>query len=206
MATKPILRRAVAGTKSKASDYNWNFDQILDYVDNSVIELNEAITNNSNNVDELKDYVYNIGTPIITLESVLNEHEIWLEGAEVSKTDYQNLYDIYGDTYGEATDTNNFVLPDFRDRAIWGANDFGYISQGLPNITGGIWNIRGSDGLSTTYGAIWNNTTGTNGANSPGAVSCKNIHFDASMSNSIYGSSSNVQPNAIKVRVKTRYM
>lgn len=108
MATKPVLRRAVAGQKSKASDYNWNFDQMIDYLDNSVIELNEEITNNSNNVDELKDYVYNIGVPIITLESVLNENEIWLEGAEVSKTDYQNLYTIYGDTYGVATDSNNF--------------------------------------------------------------------------------------------------
>lgn len=39
MATKPVLRRAIAGQKSKASDYNWNFDQMINYLDNSVVEL-----------------------------------------------------------------------------------------------------------------------------------------------------------------------
>ena len=182
----------------------FKYDPIQDA--KSTFNIQQCLNDNWDKIDQILDCLYCIGEPIFTLTTILKDNEIWLEGAEVSKTDYPNLYTIYGDTYGTAVDTNNFVLPDFRDRAIWGANDFGYISQGLPNITGGIWNIRGSDGLSTTYGAIWNNTTGTNGANSPGAVSCKNIHFDASMSNSIYGSSSNVQPNAIKVRVKTRYM
>lgn len=47
MATKPVLRRAIAGQKSKASDYNWNFDQMINYLDNSVVELeNETETIN----------------------------------------------------------------------------------------------------------------------------------------------------------------
>ncbi len=47
MATKPVLRRAIAGQKSKASDYNWNFDQMINYLDNSVVELeNETATIN----------------------------------------------------------------------------------------------------------------------------------------------------------------
>ena len=37
-----------------------------------------------------------------------------LEGQEVSKTTYQALWSIYGTTYGTATDSNNFKLPDMR--------------------------------------------------------------------------------------------
>ena len=43
MATRPELHEAVAGQKSKASEYNDNFEQIMDFVDNSI--------------DEAKDYV-----------------------------------------------------------------------------------------------------------------------------------------------------
>ena len=43
MATRPELHEAVAGQKSKASEYNDNFDLMMDFVDNSI--------------DEAKDYV-----------------------------------------------------------------------------------------------------------------------------------------------------
>lgn len=39
MAEKPILRRAVAGAKIKANDYNWNFDQMGNYVSETVEEI-----------------------------------------------------------------------------------------------------------------------------------------------------------------------
>lgn len=60
MATKPVLRRAIAGQKSKASDYNWNFDQMINYLDNSVGELeNETETINqtkaTTSLDNLTD-------------------------------------------------------------------------------------------------------------------------------------------------------
>ena len=43
MATRPILHEAVAGQKSKASDYNSNFSLMLDYIDDA-IEENEDYT------------------------------------------------------------------------------------------------------------------------------------------------------------------
>ena len=43
MATRPVLHRAIEKTKNKASDYNENFDLMMDYIDNTL--------------DECKDYV-----------------------------------------------------------------------------------------------------------------------------------------------------
>lgn len=141
-----------------------------------------------------------IGQPIITLDNSLEENEIWLEGAEVSKANYPNLYAIYGDTYGAPSDTNNFILPDFRNRAIWGADGFGYLEAGLPNISFTI-----KEGLlnGATNGALTiSQVSGTWGGNS--WKKCTGV-VDASVQNSIYGNSETVQPPAIKVRVKTKF-
>ena len=38
MATKPELKRAIANTKIKASDYNFNFDKLNDYIENGIAD------------------------------------------------------------------------------------------------------------------------------------------------------------------------
>lgn len=47
----------------------------------------------------------------------------WLlcDGAEVAIEDYPALYDVIQDTYGTASDSDHFVLPDFRGRSPLGA-------------------------------------------------------------------------------------
>lgn len=196
----------IAATKAKAEEVNENFQAVKEAVENCINKIDEANTNSTGAINSLKDYVYPIGLPVITLDSTLDNSEIWLEGGEVSKETYSALYAIYGDDYGTAKDSNNFVLPDFRNRAIWGADSFGYISAGLPNITGALYSVRGSDGVSTASGALYNSAGAVNGCNSGSSASCKNIHIDASRSSSIYGKSSTVQPPSVKVRVKTRYV
>ncbi len=89
---------------------------------------------NSYNSDFLK--AHEIAEPQISLTGKLNENEIWLEGAEVSKSAYPLLYLAYGDMYGTAENDDNFVLPDFRGRVLQGADGFGYLEAGLPDITG----------------------------------------------------------------------
>lgn len=46
----------------------------------------------------------------------------WLPclGQEISKTQYQRLYNCIGDTWGTATDNTKFKLPNFRKRSIVG--------------------------------------------------------------------------------------
>lgn len=148
---------------------------------------------------------YEIGKPEITLNNTLLPNEIWLEGGKVAKNLYPKLVAIYGNTYAPstATDTSTYLyLPDFRNRAIWGADSFGYLSAGLPNITGRIGNVD-STGVDSE-GCFYRNGSSGRLENKNG-VADPNVYFNASFSNPIYGNSTTVQPPAIKVRVKTRY-
>ena len=43
------------------------------------------------------------------------------DGAEVSKTEYADLYAVIGDAFGTATEATNFILPDLRECAPVGA-------------------------------------------------------------------------------------
>ena len=142
-----------------------------------------------------------IGDPIFTLSNTLGNNEIWLEGAVVSRALYPKLFEIYGTTYGGGDGLTTFQLPDFRNRAVWGGTTFGYLSAGLPNITGRFAKTK-SGGESGCFYRI-----GSGGINSMQATSGSgsNTGFEASRSNTIYGRSSTVQPPSIKVRVKTRY-
>lgn len=150
------------------------------------------------------DNITRIGQPQLSLDNVLPSNCVWLEGATVSRTTYSKLFAIYGTTYGAGDGSTTFVLPDFRNRAIWGSNGFGYLSAGLPNITATMTedisqaSASGAIAITSAYnGAMWSGATNVN--------RMRNWSFDASRSNSIYGKSSTVQPPAIKVRVYAKY-
>lgn len=147
-----------------------------------------------------------IGNPIPTLSNILAENEIWLEGAEVSRETYAVLFEIYGTTYGEGDGETTFNLPDFRNRTIWGAEDFGYIEAGLPNISGIYSQVRTTivaTGSGPFYKAADEISTIAGGSGDVNRLN--SIGFDASRSNLIYGNSTTVQPPSVKVRVKTRF-
>lgn len=146
-----------------------------------------------------------IGAPQFTLNfgATLPKNCIWLEGATVSRTTYSALFGIYGTTYGAGNGSTTFKLPDFRNRALWGANSAGYLSAGLPNITGNTG--YGGAETGTMSGAFYSGNGSTVwGPNSYGYEK-HTAYFNASRSSSIYGSSTTVQPPSIKVRVYTRY-
>ena len=150
-----------------------------------------------------------VGTPQFTLNftGFLPDNCIWLEGAEVSRTTYANLFAIYGTTYGEGNGSTTFNLPDCRNRVFWGGTSDGYIDAGLPNITGTLGQQGDRAGLRTTSGAFVG-TGDTHFAEADYGVlgAPVAISFDASRSSSIYKNNvTTVQPPAIKVRVYTRY-
>ena len=119
------------------------------------------------------------------------------DGSEVSKTTYADLFEIIGDTYGTATDTSKFKLPDLRDRFVQGANGNLGTSKdaGLPNITGKFYHdTNAKAGLSGAF--TYEGTGRQNLANDTPANSGL-ITFDASKSNSIYGNSNTVQPPSV---------
>ena len=136
------------------------------------------------------------------------------DGSEVSKTEYADLYAVVDDTYGTATDTTKFKLPDLRDRFVQGANgNLGsYVEEGLPDINGKLGYFAATNvgtwyqGINI-YTGVFKNTeqevdidpqkpivqAATSSVND-GKSSI--VNFNASDSNSIYGSSEHVQPKS----------
>lgn len=96
------------------------------------------------------------------------------------------------------------------DRALWGGNGSNAnstINAGLPNITGYFGSGCLMNWQESQYGgALYRGTQGTTPQNAGGTDGGTNgtIAFDASRSNSIYGSSSTVQPPAYRVNVWRR--
>lgn len=180
------------------------------------------ISQNKQKIDELdtkiNDTLYPYGFPMPSLDGVLHDNEIWLEGAVVSRTDYVNVFNVYGTTYGEGDGSTTFQLPDFRGKVPWGSADgtFGYIEAGLPNIKGEYTPTINTGsaatrlGLADTSTGAFSNveTIQTAIVNLSGSTRTLNskLSFNASRSNSIYSDSvTTVQPPSFKVRWKTRY-
>ena len=111
------------------------------------------------------------------------------------------MFAIYGTTYGAGDGVLTFNLPDFRNRAVWGADSFGYVEAGLPNIEGDLMSCHGGAAGAFTQTKLSNSDI----RGSSGSYSRYQHHLDASKSNEIYGKSDTVQPPAVKVRVVTRY-
>ena len=128
-------------------------------------------------------------------------------GGEISRTTYSALFAVIGTTYGSGDGSTTFNLPDLTDRFLEGSTTSGTVKNaGLPNISGKSSLIRypvligGGDGPFST--ALDGNTDAVPTTGSArGAV----ITFDASLSNSIYGSSSTVQPPALTCLICIKY-
>ena len=158
----------------------------------------------------LKDLLYPIGRPVPCLNGEgLNSGEIWLEGSLENISTYPALFQVYGTTYG-GDGVNTFGLPNFKGRVPWGSEDgtFGYISAGLPNITGSLDCGYTGSGLATNgTGAFTRAYNNYVGGNSPGNYQIYSVgySFSASNANALFNGTPTVQPPAIKVRWKTRY-
>lgn len=222
LITRQLAYLYQQGTPEWDSDTTYYKNSLCTVIENNNLIIKRSLTDDNTGNNPLTDNVnwadyfsqrviHTIGDPIITLNPVLQNNEIWLEGATVSRTTYSNLFQIYGTTYGAGNGSTTFKLPDFRNRAIWGASGFGYLSAGIPNITG-QFRITETNGdcstIQSSSGAFRNSGAVTGGE---GHIQITNNQFyqtvtiDASRSSGLYGSSSTVQPPAIKVRVKTRY-
>lgn len=147
-------------------------------------------------------YCVPIGTIISYTTNTPPSGFLICDGSEVNKTEYADLYKILGDTFGTSTDATKFKLPDLRDKFIQGTNgNLGSVKDaGLPNITGNFktydYKIAESSGCITKE--ISNSESGADIATGEGVVApYTNFSFNASKSNSIYGSSNTVQPPAV---------
>lgn len=127
-------------------------------------------------------------------------------GAAVSRTTYANLFAVIGGNYGVGDGSTTFNLPNLTGRFIQGSDTAGtYIAAGLPNITGQLghgW----SNGAVTEGGAFRRHSTG-GGSSAADAGNGITTYwtYNASLSNSIYGNSTTVQPPALTMRYYIKY-
>ena len=121
-------------------------------------------------------------------------------GANVSRTDYANLFAAIGTKWGEGDGSTTFTLPNFNNRFIEGTTDTEkvgqYLEAGAPNITGEI---------SCKIPWTWANKTGALEVTTQSSNYCTGndwqsrsdkILFNSSSSESLYGSSSTIQPQS----------
>ena len=160
-----------------------------------------AIYQGSNKIGYNVDVIYSTA-PVGTIIAYggANVPGGWLkcEGDEVSKIAYPDLYNIIGDTWGTASDTTKFKLPNAKGRVLQGADgNLGtYIAESLPNITGKFYHDTNVKNI--LEGAFsYTDGNALNLANSATSTSGY-VEFDASKSNPIY-SGEHVQQNGIAV-------
>lgn len=135
---------------------------------------------------------------------------LYCNGTAISRTTYVDLFNTIGTTWGSGDNSTTFNIPDLRGRFLEGTTVGKYISAGLPNITGHF-------GTGGSTPMLWREHTGgafTNGATfnveffgnkNSGNGRTDYLTFYASNSNSIYGSSSTVQPPAAGVDFIIKY-
>ena len=131
---------------------------------------------------------------------------------EAGKCQQDNLYLCYTASFIASTvsiiSSKSIPLALYIARSTSAAvkDKFGYLDAGLPDVYGYMYMSRACYSLNAA-GAF--SESYTNGSSAPSSISSAGdaqIYFYASSYNSIYGSSDTVQPPAIKVRVKTRYI
>lgn len=147
-----------------------------------------------------------VGTIIIWTTATAPVGYLICDGSAVSRTTYSDLFSVIGTTYGVGNGSSTFNLPNFTNRFIEGGTVGTYKAAGLPDITGTI----------AANGILWGRATGFFNGNAGSGQAGQNglaanagavgtLTVKASYSNSIYGSSTTVQPPALCVKMIIKY-
>lgn len=130
-----------------------------------------------------------IGTIIAWISTQNPSYGIWLDCNGQSCAAYTELVAVLGKN----------TVPDLRGRFLEGAAVPGTLKEaGVPNIEGKLY--AHSQGRNDNFGAFYESGSGVVALGARWAGGLPFFIFDASRSNSIYGSSDTVQPPAVTVR------
>lgn len=129
-------------------------------------------------------------------------------GANVSRTTYADLFNAIGTTFGSGDGSTTFTLPNLIDKFAQGSTAVGTVkSAGLPNILGSM-NDRYTSGDNELVGSgafyVSNQIIVVRPAEGVDVYAAI-LNFDASLSNSIYGNSTTVQPPALTLLPCIKY-
>ena len=189
----------------------WNFvggtppsRQMWDFMQKQNDEKTQWLYNAHNDIIDLLKKLIPTGCVQSFAGNTLPDGWLLCDGSAVSRTDYAELYAVIGDTYGAGDGSTTFNLPDLTDKFIQGNAVAGTEhSAGLPNITGSFNN-------SPAYSiqGAFSDSDAIPGATPIGAgnmYTVATVDFKASNSNSIYGSSTTVQPPSVTMRYIIKY-
>lgn len=144
-----------------------------------------------------------IGAVLHYLGTTVPSGYLLCNGASLSRTEYPELFSVIGTACGSDS-ASTFKIPDMHHRFLEGTtvlSEVGaYIAAGLPNSTGQVYEVQ--FGTATNALGIfqivssWNNNI--SGGSDIYTEKMSSIGIDMSLSNTIYGKSSTVQPSALR--------
>jgi len=198
---RPDLIIFEQGEKAKAAEVNQNFEELGDYIQSSISEVNTTVTNAINTLQTLA----NAAAPTGTVQAYcgMNTPSGWLicNGAAVSRTQYSSLFSVIGTTFGGGDGTTTFNLPNLINKFIEGSDTVGTEKEaGLPNITGHLYNIKAPNNGSADGAFTLIKHTNAQDGGTASSWGYTNFSFDASRSSAIYGNSDTVQPPAVTMK------
>ena len=185
----------------------------------ATVIVGNGLTLDQTKTDQLLDAHKNFGKTVMPIGSVIfylgttiPDGYLLCNGASLSRTEYQELFEVLGTKCG-AVDSAHFNLPDTHHRFLEGTTSVSevgqYIAAGLPNSTGQIYSLRAigagtGDGTGNIrWGGVLNLDTVLCGA--PNASIRADPKINLSDGNSIFGASDTVQPAGLYVQMLIRY-
>ena len=151
---------------------------------------------------EFTNLLINVGD--IKASVISQNHNNWIlcNGQELLRNEYTELFEIIGEKFGIGNGVTTFNVPNYQGKFLRGFGEnsakdiYTMQKEGLPNITGfmSTWSSNVNDGANNSALFGTTDTSGSRRDSEYIAKGCSGINFDASRSNSIYGSSEHVTP------------
>lgn len=203
--------KGIPPTLPGAPWFHWITQSLVSVIVGNGLTLDQTKT------DQLLGALKNLGKTIVPIGSVIfylgttiPDGYLLCNGASLSRTEYQELFEVLGTKFG-AVDSAHFNLPDTHHRFLEGTTNVSevgsYIAAGLPNIEGYL-NSANLGNIDAGYVLSWNGALRPNRVRNGRIVATQennnyvitdDANFDASKSNALFGSSDTNQPKSMRV-------
>ena len=200
--------KGIPPTLPGAPWFHWITQSLVSVIVGNGLTLDQTKT------DQLLGALKNLGKTIVPIGSVIfylgttiPDGYLLCNGASLSRTEYQELFEVLGTKFG-AVDSAHFNLPDTHHRFLEGTTNVSevgsYIAAGLPNITTSIpHDFVMTNTVADNAGAFlqthMNKLSGIRVDENAGTFQGVHIEFDLGRKNPIYSNSvSTVRVDALK--------
>ena len=158
---------------------------------------NPSLTQISQALAEMLPKLKPLSVPTGMISAFHTVPEGWLQcnGAAVSRTTYAALFAVIGTKYGSGDGATTFNLPHLHHKFIEGTTTQSEVGQ---SVSAGLPNISGTIGASWISGDGAFQKTGEGYCSEGQLWGSNKADFSASRSSNLYGSSSTVQPAAVR--------